>query len=72
MATAASMTMRSFAAKKNAAIGAISVSIARKRNDVLYHKLRKYRALWKETKDQILQKYSSAAMSQWAQNQAKG
>ncbi len=72
MAIAASMTMRSFAAKKNAAIGAIAVSIARQRNDVLYAKLKKYRGLWKDTKDQIVQKYSSAALSKWAMNQAKG
>ncbi len=72
MATAASMTVRSFAAKKNAAINSIAVSISRSRNDVLYMKLRKYRALWKETKDQIVQKYSSQALSKWAQNQAKG
>ncbi len=72
MAVAASMVMRSHAAKKNAAIGAIAVSIARQRNDVLYMKLKKYRGLWKETKNQIVQKYSSAALSKWAQNQAKG
>ncbi len=72
MAVSASTTIRSFAAKKNAALGAIAVSIARTRNDVLFMKLKKYRGLWKETKDQIVQKYSSAAMSKWAQNQAKG
>ncbi len=72
MATSASMVMRSHAAKKNAAVAAIAVSIARTRNDVLYMKLKKYRTLWKDTKDQILQKYQSAAISKWAQNQAKG
>jgi hypothetical protein len=72
MATAASMVMRSHEAKKNAAIAAIAVSIARSRNDVLYHKLKKYRGLWKDTKNQITQKYGSAALSKWAQNQAKG
>ncbi len=72
MAVAASMVMRSHEAKKNAAIAAIAVSIARSRNDVLYAKMKKYRNLWKETKNQILQKYSSAALSKWAQNQAKG
>ena len=72
MAVSSSMVMRSFAAKKNAALGAIAVSIAKTRNDVLFHKLIKYRKLWKDTKDQIVSKYSSAAMSKWAQNQAKG
>ncbi len=71
MAVSTSMVVRSFEAKKAAALGAIAVGIARKRNDVLYHKLIKYRKLWKDTKNQILQKYSSAAMSKWAQNQAK-
>jgi hypothetical protein len=65
------MVTRTHAAKKSAALGAIAVSIARKRNDVLYMKLKKYRKLWKDTKDQIVQKYGSAALSQWSQNQAK-
>ena len=62
--------MRSMQAKKNAALGAIAVSIARSKNDVLYHKLRKYRKLWKDTKNQIVQKYSGLAMQQWAKKQA--
>jgi hypothetical protein len=70
MAVQTSMTMRTLEAKRNAALAAIAVSIARSRNDVLYHKLRKYRKLWKDTKNQILQKYSSAAMQRWAKNQA--
>ena len=71
MATQASMVMRSHAAKKNAILGSLSVSIARSKNDVLYHKLRKYRKLWKESKDQIVQKYGSMALQKWATNQAK-
>ena len=70
MAVSTSMTMRSFEAKRNAALAAIAVSIARKNNDVLYHKLKKYRALWKDTKNLILSKYSGQAMQKWAQNQA--
>jgi hypothetical protein len=57
-------------AKKNAALGAIAVSIARTKNDVLYHKLRKYRKLWKDTKNQIVQKYQGQAMQKWAQKQS--
>jgi hypothetical protein len=72
MAVAASMVMRSHEAKKNAALAAIAVSVARSKNDVLYHKLIKYRRLWKDTKNQILSKYSSVAMQRWAANQAKG
>ena len=70
MGVQASMTIRSHAAKKNAALAAIAVSIARMKNDVLYMKLKKYRGLWKDTKNQIVQKYSGAAMQKWAQNQA--
>ena len=65
-----STTIRTHEAKKNAALGAIAVSMARKKNDVLYHKLKKYRKLWKDTKDQIVQKYGSMALQQWSRNQA--
>jgi hypothetical protein len=68
---AASMVMRSHEAKKNAAVAAIAVSIARMNNDVLYMKLKKYRGLWKDTKNMITQKYGSAALSKWSKNQAK-
>lgn len=67
----ASMHMRTHEAKKNAALGAIAVSLARQKNDVLYHKLKKYRKLWKDTKNQIVQKYSAAALQQWSKNQAQ-
>ena len=70
MAVQQSMSMRSVHAKRNAALAAIAVSIARMNNDVLYHKLKKYRALWKDTKNQILQKYQSQAMQRWAKKQA--
>jgi hypothetical protein len=72
MAVTTSMVTRTHAAKKNAALAAIAVSIARSKNDVLYHKLKKYRTLWKDTKNQIVQKYGSAAMQKWSVNQAKG
>jgi len=70
MAVQQSMSMRTIEAKRNAALAAIAVSIARSRNDVLYHKLRKYRKLWKDTKNQIVQKYSGLAMQQWAKKQS--
>ena len=69
MAVQTSMVVRSHAAKKAAALGAIAVGIARTKNDVLYHKLRKYRTLWKSTKDQIVQKYGSQALQKWSMNQ---
>ncbi len=72
MAMSTSMTVRSFEAKRNAALAAIAVSIARMNNDVLYAKLRKHRAIWKDTKNMILSKYSGQATQKWALNQAKG
>jgi len=67
----ASMQMRSREAKINAAVGAIAVAIAKKKNDPLYHKLIKYRTLWKKTKDEIMKKYGNIAYQQWIQKQAK-
>jgi len=67
----ASMQMRSREAKINAAVGAIAVAIAKKKNDPLYHKLIKFRTLWKRTKDEIMQKYGNIAYQQWVQKQAK-
>jgi hypothetical protein len=34
-------------------------------------KLKKYRGLWKDTKNQIVQKYGSLALQKWSTNQAK-
>jgi len=70
MAVQQSMVMRTMEAKRNAALAAIAVSIARMNNDVLYHKLKKYRGLWKDTKNQIVSKYNGQAMQKWAKNQA--
>jgi len=61
-----SMTTRSREAKINAAVGAISVSLAKKRNDPEYQKLIKYRTLWKETKNKIVNRYGSLAYQQWS------
>ncbi len=69
---AASMVMRSHESKKNAAVAAIAVSMARMNNDQLYFRLKRFRTLWKDTKNDILRKYQSAALSKWAQNQSKG
>jgi len=71
MATQASMVIRSYEAKRNAALSAIAVSIAKSRNDVLFLRLKRARRIWKDTKAQILQKYMSAALQQWAANQSK-
>jgi hypothetical protein len=48
-------------AKLSAAIGAVSVAIAKKNNDPIYAKLVKHRKAWKAAKDQLVQKYSSIA-----------
>jgi hypothetical protein len=66
----ASMQMRSREAKINAAVGAIAVALAKQKNDPLYHKLKKFRALWKKTKDEIIKKYGNIAYQKWVQKQA--
>ena len=70
MAVTTSMVMRSHEAKRNAAIAAISVALAKKNNDVLYAKLRKYRALWKAAKNDIVRKYGPQAQQVWAKKQS--
>jgi len=67
-----SMSIRSREAKMNAAIGAISVSIAKEKNDPIVHKMLKYRKLWKDTKNQIVQKYGAFARQRWMQKQGGG
>jgi len=65
------VSTRSRDAKMNAVIGAVAVSIAKSKNDVLYGKLKKYKSLWKSTKDQIVQKYGNMAKQKWLENQKK-
>jgi hypothetical protein len=66
-----SMTTRTREAKMNAAIGAISVSIAKEKKDPLVMKMLKYRKLWKETKDQIVKKYGTFAYQRWIKKQGE-
>jgi len=66
-----SVSQRSREAKINAALAAICVSIAKQKNDPVVHKMLKYRKLWKESKDQIVQKYRPLAYQKWVQSQAK-
>jgi len=66
-----SMTTRTREAKMNAAIGAISVSIAKEKKDPIVAKMLKYRKLWKESKDQIVKKYGAFAYQKWIKNQNK-
>jgi len=61
----ASVQTRSRESKINAAVGAIAVAIARKKDDPLYHKLKKFRGLWKKTKDDLMSKYGNIAYQQW-------
>jgi len=65
------MQSRSRESKINAAVAAISISIAKKKQDPLYPKLIKFKKLWKSTKDQIVQKYGPMAHQKWVENQAK-
>jgi len=68
-ATTAGMQMRSYESKKNAAIGAIAVSLAKKHHDPLYERLKHFRSAWKHTKNEILQRYYSQATQQWQAGQ---
>jgi len=70
-ATSSGMQMRSYESKKAAAIGAIAVSLAKKHKDPLYDRLKHFRGAWKDSKDQILQRYYSQATMQWQQGQNK-
>lgn len=66
-----STTIRSHESKRSAAIASIAVSIARKKNDPLYLKLKKFRAMWKDSKNQILSKYTNEANQIWVKNQSR-
>jgi len=68
-ATTAGMQMRSYESKKNAAIGAIAVSLAKKNRDPLYERLKHFRNAWKHAKNEILQRYYSQATQQWQAGQ---
>jgi hypothetical protein len=68
-ATTAGMQMRSYESKKNAAIGAIAVSMAKKNKDPLYDRLKHFRGAWKHAKNEILQRYYSQATQRWQAGQ---
>lgn len=68
-ATSAGMQMRSYEGKKNAAVAAIAVSMAKKNNDPLYERLKHFRGAWKHSKDDILQRYSAQAVQKWQAGQ---
>jgi hypothetical protein len=68
-ATTAGMQMRSYESKKNAAIGAIAVSLAKKNRDPLYDRLKHFRGAWKHAKNEILQRYYSQATQKWQAGQ---
>jgi len=69
-AISTSMVSRTREAKLSAAIAAVSVAMAKKNNDPLYHKLIKHRKAWKAAKDQIVQKYSPMARQKVVSKQA--
>jgi len=60
-----SIVTRSRDSKIAAAIGAIAYGIAKQKNDPLYLKAAKYKKLWKQNKEQIMQKYGSLARQKW-------
>ncbi|RTZ92264.1 MAG: hypothetical protein DSY93_01880 [SAR324 cluster bacterium] len=71
MAITTSTVMRSHESKKSAAIASIAVSLARQKNDPLFNKLKKFRGMWKDAKNQILQKYSNEANQKWVKKQSE-
>ena len=70
-AMAGGMQMRSYESKKQAAIAAIAVSLAKKNNDPHYEMLKRYRHAWKKIKDEIVTRYRSQAEMKFQQNQSK-
>jgi hypothetical protein len=48
--------------KTKAAVGAIGVSLAKKKHDPLYKKMIFYKDKYKQTKDQLQKKYKSKSM----------
>jgi len=67
----ASMVRRTGIAKKEAAIAAGAIFLAKNNKDPLYDKLKRYRDLWQETKNKIIQKYHTKSMQSWAVAQNK-
>jgi len=66
-----SVVHRSREAKIAAAKAAIAVAIAKQKGDPLYAKLVKHRKLWKQYKNEIVNKYGPVAYQKWVQNQSK-
>jgi len=66
-----SMQMRSFDSKKQAAIAAIAVALAKKNNDPLYEMLKRHRSAWKKAKDELVARYAGQAEAKFQQNMTK-
>ena len=69
-ALAGGMMMRTHESKKNAAIGAIAVSMAKKNQDPLYGLLKRHRDAWKRAKNDIVMRYQSQAEMQFQRKQS--
>jgi len=70
-ATTGGMQMRTYESKKNAAIAAIAVGMAKKNKDPMYERLIHHRHAWKSLKNQLLQRYYSQAAMKWQAGQNK-
>ncbi len=64
------MAFRTHESKKNAAIGAIAVSMAKKNHDPLYDLLKRHRTAWKRAKDDLVMRYRSQAEMQFQRKQS--
>jgi hypothetical protein len=63
-------SLRTHESKKNAAIGAIAVSMAKKNKDPLYNVLKMHREAWKRAKNDIVMRYQSQAEMKFQKKQA--
>jgi len=65
------MQMRSYESKKEAAIAAIAVALAKKNKDPLYEQLKRHRGAWKRIKDDLVRRYRGQAEMKFQQNQSR-
>jgi len=70
-AFAGGMQMRTHEAKKEAAISAIAVSLAKRNNDPLYGILKRHRHMWKQAKNDIVMRYRGQAEMRFQQKQSQ-
>jgi len=66
-----SMVKRTTEAKKNAAIAALSMKLAKDKGDILQKKAEKYKKLFIAAKQAIIKKYGPMARQEWVKQQSQ-